>query len=109
MLGWGASSAEASSPLRSHLATYNAETGMGTFAWGRYSNKQFDDLLTTALATTDDPAREKLLKDAAAIAIGELGIIPLHHQINTWATRKGVVYTPRTDEYTLAHQFRPVQ
>ena len=37
----------------------------------------------------------------------ELGIIPLHHQINTWATRKGVTYTPRIDEYTLAFQFRP--
>ena len=29
------------------------------------------------------------------------------HQINTWATKKGIVYVPRTDEYTLAHQFRP--
>jgi peptide/nickel transport system substrate-binding protein len=37
----------------------------------------------------------------------ELGIIPLHHQINTWATRKGVTYTPRTDEYTLAFLFKP--
>ena len=35
------------------------------------------------------------------IAIGELGIIPLHYQVNTWATRKGLAYTPRTDEYTL--------
>ena len=29
------------------------------------------------------------------------------HQIKTWATKKGIVYVPRTDEYTLAHQFRP--
>ena len=29
------------------------------------------------------------------------------HQITTWAAKKGIVYGPRTDEYTLAHQFRP--
>jgi peptide/nickel transport system substrate-binding protein len=37
----------------------------------------------------------------------ELGIIPIHHQINTWATRKGVTYEPRIDEYTLAFLFKP--
>jgi peptide/nickel transport system substrate-binding protein len=33
-------------------------------------------------------------------------LIPLHHQISSWAMRKGLAYTARTDEYTLAHQFR---
>ena len=27
------------------------------------------------------------------MAIGDLGIIPLHHQVNLWGTRKGTVYT----------------
>ena len=107
MLGWGASTGEASSPLRSHLTTFNAAKGMGTFAWGRYSNARVDQLLEQALATVDDAKREKLLQDAIRIAMTDLGMIAIHHQINTWATRKGVSYTPRTDEYTLAHQFRP--
>jgi len=106
MLGWGAGTAESSSPLRSHLATFDKDRGMGTFAWGRYSNKQVDELIDKALATVDDKQREKLLQEATAIAIGELGIIPLHHQISTWATKRGITYVPRTDEYTLAHQFR---
>jgi len=55
----------------------------------------------------DDGRREKLLKEAVAIGIGNLGVIPIHHQINTWAARKGIVYTPRIDEYTLAQFFRP--
>ena len=50
----------------------------------------------------DDAKREKILQQATEIAIGELGIIPLHYQVNTWATRKGLAYTPRTDEYTMA-------
>jgi len=33
--------------------------------------------------------------------------VPIHHQINTWATKKGITYLPRTDEYTLAFYFRP--
>jgi peptide/nickel transport system substrate-binding protein len=107
MLGWGASTAEVSSPLRSHLATYDKDRGMGTFAWGRYSNKKVDELIAQALETVDDAKREKLLQEAVGIAMNELGLIPLHHQINTWATRKGVTYTPRTDEYTLAFLFRP--
>ena len=107
MLGWGASTAESSSPLRSHLVTNDPARGMGTFAWGRYSHPMVDELTVKALATKDDKSREKLLQDATAIAINDLGIIPIHHQINTWATKKGIVYVPRTDEYTLAHQFRP--
>jgi peptide/nickel transport system substrate-binding protein len=107
MLGWGASTAEVSSPLRSHLVTFDKERGWGAFAWGRYANQRVNDLLSRALETVDDAKREKLLQEAVTIAMTELGIIPLHHQINTWATRKGIAYTPRTDEYTLAHQFRP--
>ena len=107
MLGWGASTGEASSPLRAHLVAYIPEKGWGEFAWGRYSNQKVNDLLDKALATIDDHNREKQIQEAVTIAMGELGIIPLHHQINTWATRKGVIYTPRIDEYTLAFQFRP--
>lgn len=64
-------------------------------------------LLDAALSTIDDGRREKMIQEAVGIAMNELGVIPLHHQVNTWATRKGIVYTPRTDEYTLAFLFRP--
>ena len=40
-------------------------------------------------------------------AMNDYGIIPLHYQVNTWAARKGIVYTPRTDERTYAHEVRP--
>jgi peptide/nickel transport system substrate-binding protein len=107
MLGWGASTAEASSPLRAHLVTYIPEKGWGEFAWGRYANDKVNALLDKALATIDDRQRERMVQEAVGIAMTDLGIIPLHHQVNTWATRKGITYTPRTDEYTLAFLFRP--
>ena len=39
--------------------------------------------------------------------MADLGIIPLYHQENLWAARKGIVYAPRADERTFAHLFRP--
>jgi len=107
LVGWGSDTAEASSPLKALLATYSKEKGMGQANRGRYSNAKVDAALEQALATVDDAKREKLLQQATEIAMTDLGIIPLYHQENLWATRKGVAYTPRADERTFAHEFRP--
>jgi len=42
-----------------------------------------------------------LLAKATELAINDLGIIPLHYQVNTWAAKKGIRYKARTDETTL--------
>ncbi len=101
LVGWGAGTGEASSPLKSLLHTYDKERGFGASNRGRYSNPEVDRLVEDALATVDDAKREKLLQTATELAIDDLGIIPLHYQVNTWATRPGLAYTPRTDEATL--------
>ena len=106
LVGWGSDTAEASSPLKALLATHNNDKGMGQANRGRYSNPKLDALLDQALATVDDARREKLLQEATQVGMADLGIITLYHQENLWATRKGIVYTPRADERTLAHQFR---
>ncbi len=106
LVGWGADTAEASSPLKALLATFNTQRGLGAANRGRYSNPKMDDLLAQALAVVDDTKRERLLQQATEIAVGDLGIIPLYHQHNLWATRKGVTYAARTDERTLAHEFK---
>ena len=102
LVGWGSGTGEASSPLKSLLHTYDKARGFGASNRGRYSNAEMDKLVQQALATVDDAKREKLLQQATQIAIQDLGIIPLHYQVNVWATRKGLAYKPRTDEYTLA-------
>ena len=109
LLGWSSGTGEASSPLKALLATYSRDKGFGTANRGRYSNPRVDALLEQALATVDDPKREALLQRATEIAIGDTGIIPLHFQVNLWATRNGITYVPRTDENTLAHKFRPAR
>jgi len=102
LVGWGAGTGEASSPLKSLLHTWDKERGFGASNRGRYSNPEVDKLVEDALATVDDAKRDKLLQKATEIAIQDLGIIPLHYQVNTWATKKGLAYRPRTDEATIA-------
>ena len=107
LLGWGVSTGEATYPLRSLIATNNPAKGFGTWNWGRYSNPAMDALLEQGLATVDNAKRDKLLQQATEVVINDTGLIPLHFQVNTWAARKGLVYTPRTDERTYAHEVRP--
>ncbi|MBO6947600.1 MAG: ABC transporter substrate-binding protein [Rhodospirillales bacterium] len=103
LVGWGSGTGEASSPLKSLLATYNKDKGMGSSNRGRHSNPEFDKILDEALSTVDDDKRAALLAKATDIGIGEdQGIIPLHYQVNTWAAKKGLKYNARTDERTYA-------
>jgi len=104
LVGWGSGTGEASSPLKSLLASYDRERGMGASNRGRHSDPEVDALIEEALATVDDTKREALLAKATELAIGRnQGIIPLHYQVNTWAARKGLSYKARTDERTVAY------
>lgn len=105
LLGWGSMSGDLA--LRSVLMTFDAGRGWGTWNWGRYANPQVDARVVQALATTDDARREALAREAATLALRDQAIVPIHHQVATWAMRAGLDYSPRTDEFTLAHRFRP--
>jgi peptide/nickel transport system substrate-binding protein len=107
LLGWSTGTGEASSSLKALLMTYNKDKGFGTANRGRYSNTKVDALTEDALQTVDDVKREAYLQRATELAIGDTGIVPLHFQVNLWATRDGITYVPRTDENTLAWKFIP--
>jgi peptide/nickel transport system substrate-binding protein len=107
LLGWGAGTGEASSSLKALLMTFNRDKGFGTANRGRYSNGKVDALTEDALATVDDAKREALLQRATELAINDTGVVPVHFQVNLWATRDGITYVPRTDENTLAWKFKP--
>ena len=98
LVGWGSGTGEASSPLKALLHTYDKSKGMGNTNRGRYSNTEVDELIELALATVDDNKRADILAQATEIAVGQdLGIIPLHYQVNTGASRRGIysVLDPR--------------
>jgi peptide/nickel transport system substrate-binding protein len=109
LVGWGSETGEASSPLRALVATYDKDKGMGVSNRGRFSNADVDRLLNEALATIDDTKRASLLAQSTEVAMREAGIVPLHYEVSAWATRAGLRYTGRADQYTLAMELRPVK
>jgi peptide/nickel transport system substrate-binding protein len=107
MAGWGGETGEAGASLKAMLATNDTARGTGTTNRGRYSNAEFDKALTRALTTMDNPQREALLATANEIAFRDVGIIPVHYEVSTWAVAKGYTAKARTDQYTLAMEVRP--
>lgn len=106
LLGWGTGTGEPDSPLQALIATPDRDRGWGQFNRSGYSNPQVDALLEQALSTLDRGAREQLYFRAIRIAMEDKAIIPLHHQVNIWATRRGLVYNARNDERTMATELR---
>ncbi|MEO6363898.1 MAG: ABC transporter substrate-binding protein, partial [Caldimonas sp.] len=110
LAGWGAETGETSSPLRSLLATFDKEQGLGAANRGRFSDAGVDAVLSQAMTTIDDTKRGILLARAAEKAVGELtGLVPLHYEVSTWATRAGIAYKARSDQYTFAYEVRPTK
>jgi peptide/nickel transport system substrate-binding protein len=110
LAGWGSETGETSSPLRALLATFDQKAGLGTANRGRFSDPGVDALLTQALTTIDDTKRGIMLARASEKAVGEMmGLVPLHYEVSTWATRKDLAYKPRADQYTFAYETRPAK
>jgi peptide/nickel transport system substrate-binding protein len=110
LAGWGAETGETSSPLRALLASFDQKAGLGTANRGRFSDPGVDALLTQAMTTIDDTKRGIMLARASEKAVGELmGLVPLHYEVSTWATRKDLAYKARADQYTFAFETRPAR
>lgn len=108
MIGWGNGTGEASYAMVAILSTFNAEKGLGASNWGRYSSPGLDQALTEASEEFDDAKREAILRRGVKIVSDEVGIIPLFHYKNIWATRKGVKVVTWTSDRTVAMQATPV-
>lgn len=106
LIGWGSAN-DLTSPLRALIACEDPATGMGVVNWSKYCNAKVDALLFKALGTMDDPARSKLLQEAAALVSNDVALVPLYFQVSAWAVKKGISYSGRGDERTYAFNFRP--
>ena len=107
LVGWGSATGEGTNPLRSLVATVDTGRGFGVANRGRYSNPAMDAVLSQALTTADDAAREPLVQQATRMAMEDVGIIPIHIQKNVWGMRPNLQHTPRVDEETRAMDVRP--
>ena len=107
LYGFGSTTGESLLAMRSVLGSYDPTHGSGANNRGRYSNPQFDSLLREAAEMESGPALDRQLQQAAAVGFADLGIVPLYHQVASWAGRTGLAFTPRRDERTLAQNVRP--
>jgi peptide/nickel transport system substrate-binding protein len=103
LAGWGAESGDTSSPLRALLGTFDAAKGIGAANRGRFSSPELDAMTEAAINTIDDTKRDAMLAAASEKAIELMGLVPLHYEVSTWATRKGITYKARADQYTLVY------
>lgn len=105
LLGWGSLAADLA--LRSLVVTADTEKGYGAWNWAGYANPRLDELVVRSLGTVDPAKREAAAREAAALAAAEVAFVPLHYQVVTWAMKRNITYSARTDEFTFAHHFRP--
>jgi len=103
----GNSSGEPSSALRSILATYDKDRGLGSANRSRYSNPEFDKVLAEAMQDMQDGPRVEHLQQATVIALDDAAFIPLVHLRDVWAMRKGIDHVARNDGRTRAQDFAP--
>ena len=103
VVGYQTDSGEMSAAIREQFHTFNREKGYGVLNRGRYSNERVDQILASALKTVDDGKRAILLKEGAEIAANDVALLPIHYEVNTWASRKGLTYKARTDAQTLLY------
>lgn len=102
-IGWASATGESSAILNPALAKGVRNN------YGRWENERFNELIQSALSTVDLAEYESRLKEATAVAMEDLPIIPTHFQVACWATRKGLAYVPRADESTLAESLSAAQ
>ncbi len=99
LTGWASDTGEASSSLIQIIASTNPEKGRGAINRpSHFARAEIDKVVEQSLATFDPEEREKLYVEATKMGMAEQALIPLHHQVNIWAMRKGVALRPRMQE-----------
>jgi peptide/nickel transport system substrate-binding protein len=108
MSTWASSYAgENGAALENVLHSYNSEKKLGSWNLGHYDNPEVDALTEKSMATLDPAKRYAIQAEAMAIAMADVGVIPLHEQAVVLAARKGLTYPPYANEYTIANDVRP--
>ena len=105
LTGWQSDTGEASSSLVQIFASVNVEKGRGAQPKpSHFARADVDLVVEKSLATFDPAAREKLYQQATKMGMAEQAIIPLHHQMNITALKKGFSMLPRMQEGVRAYE-----
>lgn len=105
MSGYANGSGEPSHPLRIFIHTRG--NGYGPGNRNGYSNAEVDKLIEDGRASMDIVMGEMAFIQATEIAMQEYALVPIHHEIATWAAREGIAYEHGALDSTFIHNIRP--
>lgn len=98
LIGWASNDGDASSHLNGITHSYDPDKGYGRFNRSRYSNPAVDTLIQQAQVEMDQEKRLKMLQEAQQISLLEdFSAIPVHYEVDLYATTKKVIFVPRAD------------
>ncbi len=98
LIGWASSDGDGSSMLDGVVHSKDNAKGYGRYNNDKYSNPKVDKLIEESDANMNPKARVKQMQEAQRIAIvQDQTIIPLHYQVDIYASSKKIKFTPRTD------------
>ena len=106
MSGYANGSGEPSHPLRIFIHTKQKERGYGPGNRNGYSNADVDKMIEEGRASMDIEKGEKDFIKATEIAMNEYALIPIHHEVATWAAREGISYENGALDSTFLHNIR---
>ena len=104
--GYANGSGEPSHPLRIFIHTKQKERGYGPGNRNGYSNVDVDKLIEDGRSSMDIAKGEKAFIAATDIAMQEYALVPIHHEIATWAAREGITYELGALDSTFLHFIR---
>jgi peptide/nickel transport system substrate-binding protein len=111
LLGWDISMLGTSLMcVQSCFHTTNKDEGLGLWNAGNYSNAEYDKLIESAESEMDSEKYSQILQDAMKLLIDdEQGAIALYVQYTMFAGKKGINYTPRSDEHFYGYYATPAK
>jgi peptide/nickel transport system substrate-binding protein len=103
MSGYANGSGEPSHPLRIFIHTKQKDRGYGPGNRNGYSNSEVDTMIEDGRAMMDVSKGMETFIKATEMAMNEYALLPLHHEIATWAARDGITYANGALDSTFLH------
>lgn len=104
MSGYANGSGEPSHPLRIFIHTRG--NGYGPGNRNGYSNQEVDQLIEDGRSSMDIAYMEDALLQATEIAMRDFALVPIHHEIATWAARDNIEYPTGALDSTFIRHIR---
>jgi peptide/nickel transport system substrate-binding protein len=106
MSGYANGSGEPSHPLRIFIHTKQKERGYGPGNRNGYSNAEVDKLIEDGRASMDITKGEAAFIKATEMSMGEYALVPIHHELATWASSDNITYEHGALDSTFIHNIR---